>query len=66
MSKFLDSILLSIVLIGALNLGSIGLLQFDFISYLFGNFTFDTRLIFCLICLFAMYSIKFIFEIFKR
>lgn len=66
MVKFLDSIILIFVLIGALNWGSVGLFQFDFISYVFGDSTFITRLIFCLVGLFGIYSIKFLFKIFSR
>lgn len=60
--KFLNSIALLLVIVGALNWGSIGFLKFDFISYLFGQLTLTSRIIFSLVGICGIYSIKFLLE----
>ena len=60
--KFLNSIALLLVIVGALNWGSIGFFKFDFISYLFGQLTLTSRIIFSLVAICGIYSIKFLLE----
>lgn len=60
--KFLSSIALLLVIVGALNWGSIGFFKFDFISYLFGQLTLTSRIIFSLVGICGIYSIKFLLE----
>ncbi|HJD00122.1 DUF378 domain-containing protein [Candidatus Arthromitus sp. SFB-turkey] len=60
--KFLNSIALLLVIVGALNWGSIGFFKFDFISYLFGQLTLTSRIIFSLVGICGIYSIKFLLE----
>ena len=60
--KFLNSIALLLVIVGALNWGSIGFFKFDFISYLFGQLTHTSRIIFSLVGICGIYSIKFLLE----
>ena len=60
--KFLNSIALLLVIVGALNWGSIGFFKFDFISYLFGQLTLTSIIIFSLVGICGIYSIKFLLE----
>lgn len=60
--KFLNSIALLLVIVGSLNWGSIGFFKFDFISYLFGQLTLTSRIIFSLVGICGIYSIKFLLE----
>lgn len=60
--KFLNSIVLLLVIVGAINWGSIGIFKFDFISYLFGQLTLTSRIIFSLVGICGIYSIKFLLE----
>ena len=60
--KFLNRIALLLVIVGSLNWGSIGFFKFDFISYLFGQLTLTSRIIFSLVGICGIYSIKFLLE----
>ncbi len=61
--KFLNSIALILVIVGAINWGSIGFFKFDFISYLFGQLTLLSRIIFAVVGIFGIYSIKFLLDL---
>ncbi len=61
--KFLNSIALVLVIVGAINWGSIGFFKFDFISYLFGQLTLLSRIIFAVVGIFGIYSIKFLLDL---
>lgn len=60
--RFLNSIALILIIVGAINWGSIGFFQFDFISYLFGQLTLLSRIIFAAVGIFGIYSIKFLID----
>lgn len=53
----LDWVALVLVIIGALNWGSIGIFNFDFVSAIFGVMTTITRIIFTLVGLAGIYII---------
>ena len=58
-SKTLDWVALSLVVVGAINLGLIGFFQFDLIAMVFGGTgAWFTRLIYALIGLSGLYSLS--------
>lgn len=60
---FLDNLALSLVIIGAVNWGSIGLFQFDIVSALFGGpASVVSRIIFTLVGLAGLWSIGLLFK----
>lgn len=46
---------LTLLIIGGINYGLIGILNFDLLSFIFGSFVFLTRIIYILIFLSAIY-----------
>ena len=48
-SKSLDYILLTVVIIGAINWGLIGFFRFDLVAFLFGNMTWLSRIVYALV-----------------
>ncbi len=59
----LDRIALIILIIGGLNWGSIGLFNFDFVSWLFpGSAYFIARIVFTLVGLCALWCISILFK----
>ena len=58
-SKFWDYCLLTLVIIGAVNWGLIGFFQFNLVSFIFGNGTWLTRVIYALVGLSGLYLISF-------
>ena len=59
----LDRISLVLVILGGLNLGSIGIFRFDFIAYIFGGQTMPlTRVIYTLIGVGAIWCISLLFR----
>lgn len=59
----LDRISLVLVIIGALDWGSIGLFRFDFVSYLFGGQTsVPSRIVFTLVALAGLWCISLLFR----
>ncbi len=61
--KFLDNLALILVIIGALNWGSIGLFEFDFVGFLFGGqLSMLSRIIFALVGLAGLWSITLLFK----
>ncbi len=61
--KFLDNICLILVIIGALNWGSIGLFGLDFVGYLFGGqLSVASRIIFALVGLAGLWTITILFK----
>lgn len=60
--KFINILTLLLVIIGALNWGSIGFFQFDCISYLFGQLSVLSRIIFSLVGISGLYTIKFLID----
>ena len=59
----LDRIALILVIIGGLNLGSVGILRFDFIGYIFGGSAAPfARVVYTLIGLAAIWCISLLFR----
>ena len=59
----LDRIALILVIIGAVNWGSIGLFRFDIVSWLFGGQgAVLSRIIFSLVCLAGLWCISLLFR----
>ena len=59
----IDNISLILVIIGALNWGSIGLFGFDFVAAIFGGqMSVMSRIIFTLVGIAGLWSITFLFE----
>lgn len=57
--KWLDNILLALAIIGCINWGLIGFFQFNLVSFLFGDMTWFTRIIFAIVGLCGLYLISF-------
>lgn len=57
--KILDYVLLALVIIGAINWGLIGFLQFDLVRMLFGDMTILTRIIYAVVGLSGLYAISY-------
>lgn len=58
----MDTLALILVIVGALNWGSIGFFGFDFVSALFGSMSLISRIIFALVGLGGLWSITFFFK----
>ncbi len=58
----IDRIAVALVVVGALNWGSIGLFKFDFVQAIFGNMTALSRIIFILVGLAGLWCISLIFR----
>ncbi len=59
----LDRLSLVLVIIGALDWGSIGLFRFDFVAYLFGGQTsVPSRIIYTLVALAGLWCISLLFR----
>ena len=59
MLKVLDAIMLILVIIGAVNWGLIGFLQFNLVDNLFGVASIFSRVIYALVGVAGLYSISF-------
>ena len=59
---FLDKTALVLVIIGAINWGLIALFKFDLVAAIFGDFSVLSRIIYGLVGLAGLYSIKFLFR----
>ena len=57
-TKGLDYTLLALVIIGAVNWGLIGFFRFDLVSFLFGEMSWLTRIIYALIGISGLYLIS--------
>ena len=60
--KTLDNIALILVIIGALNWGLIGLFNFNLVETIFGGFSAISRIIYTLVGISGLYSIKLLFD----
>ena len=61
--KFLDNLSLILVIVGALNWGSIGLFGFDFVGFLLGGqLSVMSRIVFALVGLAGLWSITLLFK----
>ena len=57
-TKALDTILLILVIAGAVNWGLVGFFRFNLVSFLFGNMGWLTRILYALIGLSGLYMIS--------
>lgn len=58
-NKFLDCIALTIVIVGAVNWGLIGFLDFNLVAAIFGSMSWLSRIIYGLVGLCGLYLITF-------
>lgn len=63
-NKIIDSIALTIGIIGALNWGLIGLFQIDLVATIFGNMSLISRIIYALVGFAGIYLLSFFMYIF--
>ena len=64
--KTLDLLVIALLIIGGLNWGLVGLFGFNLVSFLFGDMTLITRIIYSLVGFAAAYDLLMIKSIFKR
>lgn len=57
--KVLNTIVLVLIIIGALNWGLIALFSFDLVAWLFGNMTMLSRLVYGLVGIAGLWAITF-------
>lgn len=57
--KFLDTIALLLVVIGAINWGLIGFFHFDLVATLFGDMSTVSRIVYSLVGIAGLYAISF-------
>ena len=57
-SKGLDYTALTIVIIGAINWGLISFFSFDLVSFIFGNMTYLSKIVYALVGLCGLYLIS--------
>ena len=60
--KVIDKIALVLVVIGAINWGLIGFFNFNLVSTIFGDMTVISRIIYALVGISGLWSIKLLFE----
>lgn len=58
--KVLDYVALILIIIGALNWGLIGLLQFDLVRVLFGDMSILSRIVYVLVGVAGIYAVSYI------
>lgn len=58
--RFLDTLALLLVIIGAVNWGLIGFFDFNLVSALFGEMTVLSRIIYALVGIAGLYSLSFL------
>lgn len=57
-TKYLDNVLLALVIVGAVNWGLIGFFRFDLIAFIFGNMSWISRIIYALVGISGLYLIS--------
>ncbi len=57
--KLLDYILLTLIIVGAINWGLIGFVQFDLVRMIFGDMSVVSRIIYCLVGIGGLYAISY-------
>jgi len=65
-NKFLNYTALTLVIIGAINWGLIGLFRFNLVAFIFGDMTWLSRIVYILVGLFGLYLISFYMNIADR
>ena len=58
----MQKVLLAITIIGAINWGLIGLLDFDLVAFLFGNMSLLTRVVYTIVSVCGLVNIGIIFN----
>ena len=58
-SKLIDGITLTLTIVGAINWGLVGLFGFNLVSFLFGEMSWLSRIIYIVIALCGLYLITF-------
>ena len=64
--KKLDLVVVALLIIGGLNLGLVGLFDFDLVAVIFGEMSALSRIIYVLVGLAAVYDVVMIKTIWKR
>jgi uncharacterized membrane protein YuzA (DUF378 family) len=59
--KAIDKIALILVIIGAINWGLIGILNFNLVELIFGNMTIIARIVYALVGISGLWAIKLLF-----
>lgn len=57
-TKWLDYILLSLVIIGAVNWGLIGFFRFDLVAFIFGDMSWLSRIVYAIVGIGGLYLIS--------
>lgn len=57
--KWIDNSLLTLAIIGCVNWGLIGFFRFDLVSFIFGDMTWISRIIYALVGLSGVYMLTF-------
>ena len=57
--KLLDNTLLTLAIIGCVNWGLIGFFRFDLVSFIFGDMTWISRIVYALVGLSGIYMLTF-------
>ena len=60
--KILDKIALTLIIIGAINWGLIGLFRFDLVATLFGEMSALSRIVYSLVGISGLWGIKLLFD----
>ena len=60
--KIIDKIALTLIVIGALNWGLIGLFEFDLVATLFGDMSALSRIVYSLVGVAGLWGIKMLFD----
>ena len=64
--KSIDVVAYSLLLIGALNWGFVGLFEIDLVAMLFGQMSMLSRIVYCLVAIAALYDLVSLPAILKR
>lgn len=64
--KYLDCTALTIAIIGAINWGLIGLFNFNLVSFLFGDMSLLSRIVYILVGLCGLYLVTFYMRLSDR
>lgn len=57
-TKVLDTILMILVIVGAVNWGLVGFFRFNLVSFIFGNMTWLSRVIYALVGISGLYMLS--------
>ena len=57
-NKAIDTVILTLVIIGAVNWGLVGFFKFDLVAYLFGSLSLLSRIIYALVGLSGLYVLS--------